>query len=400
LNKNRRRWSKIKEKTHNYFRAISIPGISKIVTTENALFKIAWTTLILAAFALGFWNISLAITDYYDYDKITNIERVKPPNVTFPAITICAYESYNQNYYKNGKFVSSQKISIGPNDVIRIKNFLDFNSTFFYQYRPSAVLNISSYLDFFKMPDDHDCLRFNGVTNKSSGQFSTNKTDDYFKLLLNNFYIENITGNAYYNYSFVNSFKVYITDNYLNSFSSLEPIYLDFNNRYDVDIDKSSIEVKLSEPFNNCKKSSVNEPNHKANCVTMCIYEKIKNGYGCTFPLSLFSVAGLNQCNIQGKGFEDLRREFFEGCQKECPESCLSEKFNRDIEKTQTNGSTLFQFSFRDLSTLNITQIPKTDLFTFINNIGGGLGLFMGIAFPNFIEFLQFIFEIIFIAFF
>jgi len=47
-----------------------------------------------------------------------------------------------------------------------------------------------------------------------------------------------------------------------------------------------------------------------------------------------------------------------------------------------------------------MTQIPKTDLFTFINNIGGGLGLFMGIAFPNIIEFPQFTFEIFLIAFF
>ncbi len=48
---------------------------------------------------------------------------------------------------------------------------------------------------------------------------------------------------------------------------------------------------------------------------------------------------------------------------------------------------------------LNQFLILKTDLFTFINNEGGGLGLFMGKAFPNLIEFLQFIFEILIIVF-
>jgi hypothetical protein len=58
-----------------------------------------------------------------------------------------------------------------------------------------------------------------------------------------------------------------------------------------------------------------------------------------------------------------------------------------------------FRFSFYYLSTFSITQIPKTDVFTFINNIGGGLGLFMGIAFNNIIEFLQFITDICMKAF-
>ena len=35
------------------------------------------------------------------------------------------------------------------------------------------------------------------------------------------------------------------------------------------------------------------------------------------------------------------------------------------------------------------------DDFTFINNIGGGLGLFMGVDFPNLIEFFEFIIEIV-----
>jgi hypothetical protein len=85
---------------------------------------------------------------------------------------------------------------------------------------------------------------------------------------------------------------------------------------------------------------------------------------------------------------------------KEAPlEGCFSEKFSYSVEATVGYGSTVFKFSFRDMSTLNITQIPKIDGFTFVNNVGGGLGLLMGIAFPTFIEFLQFAFEIFSVAF-
>ncbi len=96
-----------------------------------------------------------------------------------------------------------------------------------------------------------------------------------------------------------------------------------------------------------------------------------------------------------------LKREFSESCLKECLlESCYSEKFTFDSTTISSDlNFTMFRFYFRDLSTLNITQIPKTDTFTFLNNIGGGLGLFMGIAFPNLIEFFQFILEIILIIF-
>ena len=65
----------------------------------------------------------------------------------------------------------------------------------------------------------------------------------------------------------------------------------------------------------------------------------------------------------------------------------------------QVEDFTAFLFSFGEFSTLNITQIPKIDGFTYINNIGVGLGLFMGIAFPNLIEFIQFCFEIFLILF-
>ena len=158
----------------------------------------------------------------------------------------------------------------------------------------------------------------------------------------------------------------------------------------------------MPEPYNQCKESSNDEPYHQWNCIEACTYKEIKNKYNCTFHSTLFSIRGFRQCDIRLRNFTDMRTELFDSCLKECPfKSCFSEKYTHQIKsKPNTNGDTLLTLSFRDLSTLNITQIPKTDGFTFLNNIGGGLGLFMGIAFPNLIEFLQYIFEIFLILLF
>jgi len=194
--------------------------------------------------------------------------------------------------------------------------------------------------------------------------------------------------------------SVFIADNLLNSFEKIQPLNLDFNNEHLIEIEKESIEVKLPEPYNQCKEYSVDKPYHQLNCIDSCIYREIKNKYNCTLLLSLFTMNDLKQCDI-GKSYDSFKKEFSAGCLKECPlKSCFSEKFYPTITSTISNYFINFKSFFRDFSSLKITQIPKTDPFTFLNNIGGGLGLFMGIALPNLIEFLQFFVEILYVTFY
>ncbi len=382
---------KVEAKAVKYFSTISIPGISSILTEDNYLFKLFWMILILLIFALGFWNISLAVNDYYNYDVITNIERVEPSSVTFPAITICTENSYKRDHYKNGKITGSTFIK--AENISKIRRFIK-NAIFL-----ETISNVSNYLDSFKIPyrdsEVYDCFRINGATNKSVELITTNSTKDFLRITLDNFYTESISNNDFYIYSLAQlKYYVYISNNYLNSFLfKIDPLELELNNFYTAEISKESIEVKLPEPFNPCKEYLVNKPYFQSNCVEPCISKEIKKKLNCTLSLEDKS---LKSCARNPKGgFQVFIKEFYEFCLKECPESCFSEKFTIDFTKRVLFNFTTFQFSLKDLSSLNISQIPKTDLFTFINNIGGGLGLFMGIAFPNIIEFIQFIVEII-----
>ncbi len=390
----------VKAKTVDYFKTISIPGVPQIVTTESYLLKLLWTVVIICVFGLGCDNISQAVADYYKYDKITNIERVHQENVTFPAITICIKGEYKREHYINGSLIKKdEKFSTNL-----LKKFLDYELTRFNSSRHNSSLSVNNHLDTFKIPSRYyndfiNCLRFNAVTNKSVEIFKESSVEDRFRISINNFYVENVSNIEYYNYTLPSDpyFNVFVGDNSLNSFENLQYLVLDPGSKYLIDIEKVSIETKLPEPYNPCKKSSIDEPYHQMNCIEACTYKEIKNKYNCTFLETLFSIQGFKQCVLK---YMVLRDEFSASCRKECPmENCFSERFNFDFTNLDNPNSTSFRFKFRDLSTLNITQIPKTDTFTFLNNIGGGLGLFMGIAFPNLIEFFQFILEIVLIIF-
>ena len=136
----------------------------------------------LLTFALRFWNISLAVTDYYHYDKITNIERVTPTNVTFPAITICNHYRYIKDLYVNGNLISSSNLAVSNEKNSMIKNFINWNLTRFYSNELENYLDVSEYLEYFKIPDNLDCLRFNGVTNKSLELFTSKNTENFFQI--------------------------------------------------------------------------------------------------------------------------------------------------------------------------------------------------------------------------
>ena len=374
------------------------------MTTESFFLKLLWTVVILCVFGFGFENISLAVADYYKYDKITNIERVTPESFTFPAIIVCTQDGgYRRNHYKNGSIVKSDVVFSNL-----LEKILDPSLTSFTSFKNKSVFELNNHIDTFKISDQQnvdsiDCFRVNAVINKSVELFKAYSIDDYLSIYLDQSYREDISKNEYYDYTFnipLNAvfFYVYVGDNYLNSFEKLQYLQLPRGSYYDIEINKESIENKLPEPYNQCKESSNDETYHKMNCIKACIYKEIKNKYNCTYEHTLFSILGSKQCQIN---YNNLEAEFSASCLKECPlESCFSEKFfYYSVSHFSKQRLTNFRFHFRDFSSLNITQIPKTDPSTFLNNIGGGLGLFMGIAFPNLIEFLQFIFEIFSIIF-
>ena len=185
------KWSKVKAKTVDYFKTISIPGVPQIVTSESYLLKVLWTLVILCVFGFGFDNISQAVADYYKFDKITNIERVNPENVTYPAITICALEGYLKEHYINGSNIKTESVSFVDRNLL--KQFVDVEETFFSKQIFSNNINridVKNHIDFFEIAHPVkeqflDCLRFNAITNRSVELFKANSIEDHFRIVLN-----------------------------------------------------------------------------------------------------------------------------------------------------------------------------------------------------------------------
>jgi len=150
--------------------------------------------LILLTFSFGCDNISQAVTDFYKYDKITNIERVFPENVTFPAITVCTDGVYWKDQYKNGSLIKRERVLTSL-----LKYFLSFERTDFYSFKIDSNLNVRNHLDTFNFNDPYrlfyDCIRFNAIINKSVELFKVSSIEDVFKIVLKNFHRENISGN-------------------------------------------------------------------------------------------------------------------------------------------------------------------------------------------------------------
>jgi len=383
------------------------------------------TLLLLGLFGLGLWNIAFAVKDFYNYDVVTSIERVNPENVTFPAITICTDGDFRKDYYVNGVRVRENVNLKGFGDLFWLAEFKTYNESKEWW----DVLSVKDRLEtftIFELYQNKYCFRFNAAKNKKTEELLTSSsTKDHFIVIFRK-QIEYGDHNDYYTLSFIGdkvNFYVYITDNNLDSYKTIDPIELDLpKNGYTFKLDVNSMETKLPEPYNHCKES----PYNQMNCIEQCIRKEIKSFYDlplCPLTETLFLIldpmphilnlsipaicAGILEAY---KSYE--RNEYYDYCKTECPhDDCNSKKlywnyfddsslFKYELSNNwiEVNKVTVLSFYIRELSYLNITQKPKTDPWTFINNIGGGLGLFMGLAIPNIVELLKFVVDILIIT--
>jgi hypothetical protein len=404
---------KIKEKTYTYLTTISIPGVPAIFTSNNFFLKIFSSLLMLGLIGVGFWNIALAVNDYYNYDVTSNIKSETSENVVFPAITTClqVYSISKKTYNKSNDELINDRDGYeykGRNDEFKI--FLQ--SAFFCYNNNKCDLIPNDELETFKIVgtdllflDSKYCFRFNADSNTKKQQlYSINSSINYFEIRIwndpeNKFY--NDDGETYSTFSLRETVDlyVYVTDNSLNSFIYSAPANLKLRNSYKFKINRFSVETKLQEPYNKC----TDKPYIQMNCIEECIHKQIQREYNCTFSNTLFTIKGVEECSNGVRSYDwvfySYANKYNDICASECSATeCSRTKFYFDtIDSNNYLQEMELRFSFRDLGFLNMTQNPKIDHWTFINNIGGGLGLFMGLAFPNFIEFFQFIADILII---
>ena len=158
-------------RTSHFLTTVSISGVPGIFSGNSYLFKIFFGALMLGLFGLGFWNIVLAVNDYYNYDVTSNIKTENPKSVVFPAITICTPVDFTQKTYNKttDEFLFSQDYVVHfekfPIFLNEAKFFTKINNRYDKQWN---IISVKEELEFFVLfwIIDLFCIRFNADSNK------------------------------------------------------------------------------------------------------------------------------------------------------------------------------------------------------------------------------------------
>ncbi|XP_072048341.1 acid-sensing ion channel 2-like [Amphiura filiformis] len=72
----------------------SLHGLARIFQSAGVILKVIWSVIFLAAFGLFIWQFSERITAYLKFDYNTLIEVEHQSKLTFPGVTICNYNRF------------------------------------------------------------------------------------------------------------------------------------------------------------------------------------------------------------------------------------------------------------------------------------------------------------------
>jgi hypothetical protein len=88
-------------------------GIPHIVRSQNIAMTIIWTVFVLCSFSYCLFTIVLTFIEYFDYSVVLKISKVQDLPASFPAVTICNLNPFNELYAAKKLNETLQKIENG-----------------------------------------------------------------------------------------------------------------------------------------------------------------------------------------------------------------------------------------------------------------------------------------------
>lgn len=403
--------SRIKSKTYEILTESTSHGLPNIFKTERNCIKIMWLILFLASSSLSVILVTKSIFDYLNFDVVTIIDVKYEMPTEFPAVTF--YNLKNPTTNRTLKDI-----------LMRCR----FNN------------KICSESDFDTLRD-----RFNIVSYRFKKKLTYVAGKLYgLQMLL---YFPNISTS----YSLQEGYSLLIHNHSISS--GMNGIFtnegIDISPGFYTNIIINRIFAsKLEEPYNKCIKdvSSVNSFNselyryivdktnytyRQKDCFDFCIGRELFKYLNISNATDSWAVAFLTATK-GAKMSETLFAELLkihinftqskmnEICVPECPLECdtiryekslsfsklsplalnFSNNFGESLTLKELQDSLMFiNIYYDDLTYTSISQTEEIDIFGFISNLGGILGLFIGISFLSFAEIFELILEILFILF-
>ncbi len=419
------RLKEIKKSIHSIVEISTLHGLQNILKTKYFFIKLMWLTFIFTSSITCSYFVIKSIVEYFNYNTITTIDVINEQQSQFPTISFCI--PYLNDNSKINEIISNVRF-----DRIQLTNL----SQVFEQYTDKVFGN---------------CFRFNSGKNiyNETLEILNSTTGGKPNDLKINFYLQIPLG-----FDFV---ELII---FIHNHTSI-PYDMDYGgywiragswNYYEIE---RVIQTRLPQPYNDCiedvnsfkmNKTIIdyifesNKMYSKSICVYLCsrLFAIEQNNCGCNTTLSNFdsdclgrSVTYYEPSRAKIKNcieifLNNFRNEFqSQKCFEYCPDKCDSidytinnyfeplpnsgiisnqskkeyglDKFNT-YEEVNKHFVVLYVY-YKDLKYTFISQQPKVELFDLISNIGGILGLFLGVSFLSCVEFFEIIFEVIYVLF-
>jgi len=365
-------------------------GIPNIIKSDEKCLKIMWLVFFLLSSSVGIYTIIQSFNNYFSFDVVTSIKVIKEMPVEFPTIT----------FY----ILRNNSISKSLNDLISDCNFNTFSCNISKDIKINEdKFGFISYT--FKSQLAYYGSSKSGLTigvNLANISFDKTNPLDGLRII-----IHNKTDDPKYYMGF--------SHNGFNIAPGLD---------YQISV-KRIFSYKLGLPYNNCLKDvesidsfdsdlyrfmiqSTNYSYGQTDCLSYCAAKLILNQFNITNKIDRWEnivSENLKYGETAQTVYLDMQRKGIYAICPDCPEEC--DLIQYEITHSFTKLSTQYEL-FKNFSTENlvyftifyespqytvIDQIAKMDVFDLISNIGGNLGLFIGISFLSFAELIELLVE-------
>ena len=386
---NKSKKQKIKEKAIEIALVSTSHGLPSVFRTDKICLKLMWLCLFIFGTSFGVYTVIETIKTYLNYEIVTNIQVINEIPTAFPAVTFYFLKNNKFNLLNNSILKCYfNKIRCNSNDFYLNQDNQGYTS--FTYKNQTSYLGGSSYGLDLKLNLENIPINTKAFFNDSDG----------IRIIIHNSSYDP----TYYGGTSSDGFNVAPGFNHLISI-------------------KRTFSYKLGEQYNNCLKDvksidsydsdlfryiiqSTNYSSRQTDCFNYCMGRELYKSMNISNKIdhftNVFAKSGSNISTLIQTYLRLLKNGITSICGNDCPLECDSIEYETSLSfnKFLTNNSdniVNFNLFYSSLDYTMIDQIGKMNGFDLISNIGGNLGLFIGISFLSFAELIELFIEIIYI---
>jgi len=306
------------------------------------------------------------ILDYYQYDVVTQIKSIEVETLTFPAISLCLVD-YDYSVNLNSQpYFTEQFGTRFLSEILLTCNFEDKECSV------DDFEHFTVYFHYETIESHLNCYKFNGGKNASNHQTKILKSTK-FRALSGLILQLNMAKRDFIFY--------YISDN------NVRPLFTELTKTIQPGKNilvalKKTIELKLPEPYSNCKNNINSKTSH---LVKQILEQNITYRKTTCYDYCLKEYA--NSRKMSKESAYEVSFNYQGNCSKYCPLECLSTFFDvsEDRNNFDENAANFvwLNFFYNDNHFTEITQSIKTTVADLVSNNGGLLGLFLDLNFMS-----------------